>query len=133
MKTAMKKIRINPFSTANRSKRQIEMTPEIVEVLEARDHAFQKKFGRQPGPGDPIFFDPDADQPRFRTEAKINKVLDRMCDVMLNAGIDPAKVYATRKTGLLPTTDNLKNLPPGGLEEWQDAITEYWSTRRSAQ
>jgi hypothetical protein len=123
----MKKSKINPFSNSAHSERQITIDPELAEVLEMQRQAFHEKFGRKRGPGDPIFFDPDADQPQFRSEAKIKETHDLMCDAMLAAGIDPAKVYATRKTGPLPTTDNLQDLPPGGLEEWQDAIREYWS------
>ncbi|MFI2747265.1 hypothetical protein ACH5BA_13310 [Kitasatospora sp. NPDC018623] len=28
---------------------------------------FREKFGREPGPDDPLFFDPDADEPRPRS------------------------------------------------------------------
>jgi hypothetical protein len=126
----MKKIKTNPFSTATRPERRIKITSDLAEALAVQDQAFQEKFGREPSPEDPIFFDPDANQPRFMTEAQMKEIHNEMCDAMLMAGIDPAKVYATRKTGLLPTTDNLKNLPPGGLEEWQDAVREYWSNNQ---
>jgi hypothetical protein len=34
------------------------------EILERQRQAFRAKFGRDPGPNDPIFFDPDCDEPR---------------------------------------------------------------------
>jgi hypothetical protein len=33
------------------------------EAFEANLQAFREKFGRDPGPDDPVFFDPDADEP----------------------------------------------------------------------
>jgi hypothetical protein len=81
--------------------RKIKLDREAMQALEQRRQAFVNKFGREPGPGDPIFFDPDADQPRFRTEAQMNEMRDEICTVMLNSGIDPAYVYAYFEDGPL--------------------------------
>src|SRR5688500_13083409 len=43
-------------------------TPEgrmLQEALQDNLRAFREKFGRDPGPDDPMFFDPDADDPRL--------------------------------------------------------------------
>jgi hypothetical protein len=37
------------------------MTPRMKELLEQQLERFRKKFGRDPGPGHPVFFDPNAD------------------------------------------------------------------------
>jgi hypothetical protein len=42
----------------------VPLHPKLQEALEAQRAAFTAKFGREPGPHDPIFFDPDADVPR---------------------------------------------------------------------
>jgi hypothetical protein len=34
------------------------------EAITEQQRRFEKKFGRKMGPGDPIFFDPDADVPQ---------------------------------------------------------------------
>jgi hypothetical protein len=39
------------------------MTPWVHEALLEQRKAFVEKFGREPGPGDPVFFDPDKDVP----------------------------------------------------------------------
>ena len=41
------------------------------------------------------------------------------------AGIDPRLIYASRKTGLLVTEENLDKLPAEALEEWNAALDEY--------
>jgi hypothetical protein len=96
-------------------------------MLEGRIKAFRKKFGREPGPGDPIFFDPDADQPRIRSEAQQNSIWESICNKMLTVGCDPAIVYAARKTQRIVSQANRKNLTPAELAEWNDAIEEYQS------
>jgi putative PIN family toxin of toxin-antitoxin system len=44
--------------------RVIDMHPEVAAAFELQLENFREKFGRDPGPDDPIFFDPDADDPR---------------------------------------------------------------------
>lgn len=40
------------------------MSLELIGVLEHRRAEFERKFGRPPHPGEPLFFDPVADTPR---------------------------------------------------------------------
>lgn len=40
------------------------MSLELIGVLEYRRDLFERKFGRPPEPGEPLFFDPEADEPR---------------------------------------------------------------------
>jgi hypothetical protein len=101
--------------------------------LQEQYHAFKKKFGRKPGPGDPVFFDPDANQPQFRSEAQRQQLVDSMYHTILVAGINPAYAYAFRKTGRLLTTENMKYLTPAELAEWNDAIAEYQLCNGSVQ
>jgi len=44
--------------------RKVFLSPDQVELLEHQRDTFREKFGRDPGSGDPLFFDPDADEPR---------------------------------------------------------------------
>jgi hypothetical protein len=41
----------------------VPMTPRVYEALLKQRRAFIDKFGREPGPDDPVFFDPDKDVP----------------------------------------------------------------------
>lgn len=45
-------------------RREPPMSLELIGLLEHRRVEFERKFGRQPQAGDPLFFDPDADEPR---------------------------------------------------------------------
>jgi len=51
---------------------------------------------------------------------------------MLDTGIDPAFAYAFRKTGLLPTEENIHLLTTAELTEWNDAIAEFKTAKRQA-
>jgi len=42
----------------------LDPPPQLLEVFEEQRQAFRRKFGRDPGPEDPIFFDPDSDTPQ---------------------------------------------------------------------
>ncbi|MBI2235601.1 MAG: hypothetical protein HYU60_01350 [Magnetospirillum sp.] len=41
----------------------VPLSLELLGVLEARRLEFERKFGRPPRRGEPLFFDPDAAQP----------------------------------------------------------------------
>jgi hypothetical protein len=43
---------------------EIQLPPEVMEGFEAQRKLFIERFGREPGPDDPIFFDPTKDQPQ---------------------------------------------------------------------
>jgi hypothetical protein len=42
----------------------LRLDAETRDIVERQREAFRKKFGREPAPSDPIFFDLTADQPR---------------------------------------------------------------------
>src|SRR2546425_10573077 len=44
--------------------RKVKMTPEVAEVMERQRKLFIAIVGRSPGPGDPVFFDPDEEEPK---------------------------------------------------------------------
>jgi hypothetical protein len=97
---------------------------EEIDIYRQQTRAFRHKFGREMGPDDPFFFDPDADTPRFRRPADAGYALERVADLMQQAGVDPAHVYAFRKTGgLLPP--GATRLTPQEIEEWNAAVEEY--------
>src|SRR5215469_11149067 len=43
----------------------------------------------------------------------------------VKTGAEPAKIYATIKTGRILTTENMKLLTEADIKEWQDAAQEY--------
>jgi hypothetical protein len=72
----------------------VAMTPRVQEALLAQRRAFVEKFGREPGPDDPIFFDPDKDVPTPIDPARFDSDLEQ---AIRDAGIEPAKAEAIRK------------------------------------
>jgi len=70
------------------------MTPEVRDALLKQREAFRAKFGRDPGPGDPVFFDPDTDTPTQINKERMEADLD---EAFHKAGIDPAKAAAFKK------------------------------------
>jgi len=43
-------------------------------ILQEQRRAFIEKFGREPGPSDPVFFDPTSDTPIPLTEEKLESL-----------------------------------------------------------
>ena len=91
-------------------------------MLEEQRAAFRRKFGREPGPDDPVFFDPDADTPQ---PMDLEAVERESIMAMVKAGIDPAFIYASRKTGLIVTEENQHLLTEEDRQAWMDALAEY--------
>jgi hypothetical protein len=95
---------------------------EVGEALNTQFEAFKKKFGRYPSGDDPIFFDPDADVP---IPIDSDFVADEVARAMRSAGIDEKRIYATRKTGLMPTDENLHLWSEKDHADWKAALDEY--------
>ena len=51
------------------------MTDEVREAIEQQLESFRKKFGREPEPDEPIFFDPEADQPELMPREKFDRII----------------------------------------------------------
>jgi len=109
-------------SRTKREGRTIPLDAESQTAMRAQFEAFRKKFGREIGPADPVFFDPDSDTPKPIPEDLIRR---QMAEAMANAGISPEKVYAASKTGMLPTAENMHLWSAANLAEWNAAIEEY--------
>jgi integrase len=111
--------------------RRVPLSPELVEVIERQRERFRAKFGRDPKPGDPLFFDPHADTPQFMSPATQREINEKMVEAMRAAGIPPDLIYAAERTGLLVSEDNRHLLSKEDLAEWQAAIEEYHRLQRT--
>ena len=99
----------------------VPITPEIFEILKEQRQRFIEKFGREPGPNDPLFFDPDKDTPTQLDLDELMREFEAAADAV---GLNPVISYAFKKTGLLVTEENQHLLSEEDLEEWQQAIEE---------
>jgi hypothetical protein len=94
------------------------MLTQLVTQLER----FRRKFGRDPGPSDPVFFDSEADTPRPINLAEANA---KILKAMKLAGIPARLIHAYKRTGRIVSEDNKKYLTPEELAEWAGALAEY--------
>jgi hypothetical protein len=102
--------------------KSIPLSPELAKSFREQFQRFTEKFRRQPGPDDPVFFDPSANEPR----PIIDEVVDQhMLGAMHKAGVCPALIYAYQKTGRLVTRENRKHLTKAELKELNDAFDEW--------
>jgi hypothetical protein len=72
----------------------VPMTPRVYDALLDQRKAFIDKFGREPGPGDPVFFDPDKNVPTPIGADRMSADLEK---ALRDLGIDPEKAEAIRK------------------------------------
>jgi hypothetical protein len=103
--------------------RSIPMTQEMADILHEQRQKFIDKYGREPGPNDPVFFDMPP----------LEHIEHQTVEAMKRAGIDPAIIYAYEKTGRLVTEENQHMLPETALNEWQAAIEEYEMRHRKSK
>jgi len=99
--------------------KRIQIPSELADELRAQMERFRAKFGREPGPTDPVFFDPDADEPR---PLNIDAAFDELAAIAGEVGVSPQLIYAMKKTGRIVTENNKQFLTPAELKEWNDAI-----------
>jgi hypothetical protein len=85
---------------------------------------FRRKFGREMGPDDPFFFDPDADTPEFRCPSDAGFAIAAIAAIMGQAGVDASAIYAFKRTGGLFPTES-RRLNYAEMVEWDAAVKEY--------
>jgi hypothetical protein len=99
--------------------RTIHLRPEDVAMLREQHDAFVAKFGREPGPDDPLFFDATKDVPTpFDEEAGFAEIRE----AVLAAGVDPAYIDAWHEVGYLITEDNQHLFSAHEVEAYFDAV-----------
>ena len=91
----------------------------IVHELRAR---FEQKFGRPPGPGDPLSFDVETDAMGSIDQDRFDALVSAAMEA---AGVGPGVIHAYRRTGLLITEHNVQDCSPAELQRWQAALEEY--------
>ena len=104
----------------------VRLTPDAVRIVDELRARFQQKFGRPPGPGDPMFFDAEADpmdpidQPRFDAA---------LISAMAAVGVDSAIIHAYCQTGWLLTEQNIRQWSRHDRDRWQAMVEEYEGPR----
>jgi len=65
--------------------RTIRMSKETAEIMRDQLEAFKQKFGREAGPDDPVFFNPDCETPTPVTVEDVDRI---MAEALEKAGIN---------------------------------------------
>jgi hypothetical protein len=105
-----------------RDSKVLRIGPDHAAALEAQARQFEEKFGRPPGPDDPVFFDPDADEPQ---PVSLTGMETETVAMLEAAGVSPAWIYAYQHTdGLLPRPDGSFN-SARDQAEWDEAVSRY--------
>ncbi|MFD8705696.1 hypothetical protein ACFV1W_24330 [Kitasatospora sp. NPDC059648] len=99
--------------------------PRPPELIRRRLDVFREKFGREPGPDDPLFFGPDADEPRPMPEERITTMLDEVADIAEQAGIDPAFIHAWRDLGYVVTEDTRHLFSAAEVQAFSDTVKSH--------
>jgi len=115
MRIRMRTKKTNPDGSVS-----VPLSNRSVEILKRRKQAFKAKFGREMGPDDPIFFDPNANEPRPLNAEQSETIIT---EAMRKAGIDEEFIYAFHKTGFIVGRNT--PLTPEATAEWNAAIMEY--------
>jgi len=100
----------------------IKLSPKISKALKRQREAFRTKFGRDPLPDDPVFFDPEADEPTARVS-----LVDEVVDALNAAGLPAAELYAFRRTGRLGIGSDMATWSADAIAEWDAAVSEFKS------
>lgn len=122
-------------NSAEHSAANFNISPEeeqriVEEAVQEQLAAFRSKFGRDPLPHEPLFFDPDKDVP---TALSIDDPADQVLEAMRLAGIAPQFIYAYDKTGLILTQDDRDTYPEEIQREYQSAIDEYFELKAAGK
>ena len=103
----------------------IPINHETAQIIAQQKKLFREQFGREPGPDDPLFVEPNVVVPQFLSDESTDEIWKSLLQAAGDSGIDPAIVYAMNKTGRIVTETNLEFLTDSELQEWNDAVNEY--------
>lgn len=90
-------------------------------MLEDQKRKFITRCGREPGPNDPVFFDPGDPTPKSFDP---REVVASFIEAGRGTGTDPVLLYAVGKTGMILTESNMSLFSDEELREWEEAVEE---------
>jgi hypothetical protein len=67
----------------------IPINHETAEIIAQQRKLFREQFGREPGPGDPLFFDPGVAAPQFLSDESTDEIWKSLLQAAGDSGIDP--------------------------------------------
>jgi hypothetical protein len=113
--------------------KNVKATPSVAAIETRRRRATGARPAVKPVLEDSYFFDLDPVQAPCASDELPDEVLENICAVMIQSGIDPAFIHAFRKTGCLLTEGNIHLFTESELAEWNEAINEFQLNSRMIQ
>jgi hypothetical protein len=107
------------------AKKIVPIDHATAEAITQQERLFREKFGREPGPEDPLFFNLVSSVPEFLNTESQEETWRALVQAAGESGMDPALVFAMNKTGRIVTEQNMRFLTDADIQEWNDAVDEY--------
>ncbi len=101
--------------------RSIPKTDKLARLLEEQSEALFRKHGRHPEPEDPVFTEP------------FEIVEHQVVEGMKKVGVHPSLIYAYKRTGLIITESSQHMVPTKDLNDYNDAIDEWYEINRESK
>jgi hypothetical protein len=99
---------------------------QLREMMESQARRFRDKFGRGPRPEDPIFFDPDADEPRpLDLDTVTREMTEGLRQAGRETGVDPALIEAWCELGYVVTDDNRHLFSAADVAAWDAVVRRH--------
>ena len=111
------------LSWHEREQRDIERQKEAVESFKRQCALFKEKFGREPGPDDPVYFDPDHPTPRPFDYQKLKAM---MIAQLRKSKWPPEIIFAFDRMDRMLTEEDAHLWSDGDLAKWDNAIDDYF-------
>jgi hypothetical protein len=97
----------------------------LSEHLAGLREAFRVKFGREPGPDDPVSFDPEADDPRRFGLERAAEMWSALARRLAERGEDPAYALGAADVGYMVTDRNRHLFTALEVEAFLDAVESH--------
>jgi len=114
--------------------RTVSMSPNHPAAQDMREsmvelrREFTERFGREPGPQDPLFFDPTNDVPTQMSPEVAAAQFDTMLESMAAQTDDPmlqAQLRAAKDVGFILTESNMHLFTAHEIDAWEDALDRH--------
>lgn len=98
---------------------------QFTEAVERLRADFRAHFGRDPEPGEPLYFDPAAAEPTPLDEQAMEAVVGELASSAKAAGLDPAYLLAVNDVGYMVTEDTTHLFTAHEVEAYLDAVERH--------
>ena len=108
----------------------IHLDDEGMDIIRDQLALFVKTFGREPQPGEPVFFDPDFDRP---TPISIEKDNREFRAFVRAAGVSEAYADVYEELGYLVTDMNIHTFNLAEIDAFSEALARHEARRANEQ